>query len=98
MDLNAENSYVEVDPEIRRATLSPSPARHAQRPLVSGTLRLGPDHRQTGSHEIASGRKGGVLAVSQEAGRFFSIPSESMGYCDRHVVSARLQSEKHFVQ
>ena len=49
MDLNAENSYGEVDPAISHTTLSPSPARHAHGATpVSGTFAIGPGSRSDG--------------------------------------------------
>jgi len=51
MDLNAENSYGEANPEISHTTFLPSPARHSHRaPGVSALCDWGPDQGLLGSN------------------------------------------------
>jgi hypothetical protein len=54
--------------------------------MIAFTSVHGANRKSRDSKWVPKKRKGGVLAVSPEAGRFFSIyPNESMGYCGRYV-------------
>jgi len=77
MDLIAENSYGEMDPEISHTPLSPSPARHAPWPLMSETLRLGPGSGATRKRTGPDGPSTGSAPELCPSGRLLTRDKRS---------------------